>query len=92
MFGVGLLARVAAERGQHERAITLWAAIENADAVAPLGGWRRHRQRYQARMHETIGAETLRAVAERPRLTLDDAVSLALQSADEEPARAAGRK
>ncbi len=92
VFGVGLLARVAAEHGQPERAVNLWAAIENADAVAPLGGWRRHRQKYEARMHETVDAESLRAAADRPRPTLDDAVTLALQPADEEPMRTAERK
>jgi predicted ATPase/DNA-binding SARP family transcriptional activator len=82
VFGVGLLARVAAERGQTERAVNLWAAIQDADAIAPLGGWRRHHHRYEARMHETVGGEALRAAADHPRLTLDDAVTLALRSAD----------
>jgi predicted ATPase/DNA-binding SARP family transcriptional activator len=91
VFGVGLLARAAAERGQPERAVNLWAAIQDADAVAPLGGWRRHRHKYEARMHETIDAETLRAAADRPRLTLDDAVILALQPAEKQPVRAAER-
>lgn len=42
-FGVGILARVAAERGQSERAGRLWGSIEDEQAGAPLGGWRRHR-------------------------------------------------
>ncbi len=90
VFGVGLLARVAAESGQHERAVNLWGAIKDADAIAPLGGWRRHRQNYEARMHETIGVQTLHAAADRPRLTLDDTVTLALRPADR-GARADGR-
>ena len=48
VFGVGLLARVAAERGQAGRAQILWAAVEGEDVGAPLGGWRRHRERYRA--------------------------------------------
>jgi len=44
VFGVGLLATVAAQRAQLERAGCLWGAIEDEDAGAPLGGWRRHRQ------------------------------------------------
>jgi predicted ATPase/DNA-binding SARP family transcriptional activator len=88
VFGVGLLARVAAERGQRERAAGLWAAIQDADAVAPLGGWRRHRQGHEARIRETIGVETLLPSPNRPRLTLADAVSLALHPADPRPVRA----
>ena len=42
-------------------------------------------------MHETVDAETMRAAADRPRLTLDDAVTLALQPAEKQPVRAAER-
>jgi hypothetical protein len=78
VFGVGILARVAAERGQLERAGRLWGAIEDAEAGAPLGGWRRHRQEFEARMRELAGPEFDRGVAEGRALTLDDAVLLAL--------------
>jgi hypothetical protein len=37
VFGVGLLACLAAVRGQCEHAGLLWGSIEEADAVAPLG-------------------------------------------------------
>jgi hypothetical protein len=37
VFGVGLLACVAAEHGEYERAGVLWGSIEEADAVSPLG-------------------------------------------------------
>ena len=43
ILGVGLLAAVAAARGDPERAAWLWSAVAEEDAVAPLGGWRRHR-------------------------------------------------
>ena len=36
VFGVGLLARVAVERGQRERAARLWAAVE---LKAPAPRW-----------------------------------------------------
>ena len=79
VFGVGLLARVAAERGLPERAGLLWGAIEDDDVMAPLGGWRRHRQTCEARVLELAGPEFERGRAEGRALTLDDAVELALE-------------
>lgn len=79
VFGVGLLARVAAERGELERAGRLWGAIEHEDAGAPLGGWRRHRQTCEARIREVAGPEFDRGYADGRALTLDDAVSVALE-------------
>jgi len=78
IFGVGVLARVAAERGQHGRAGRLWGAIEDEHAVAPLGGWRRHRDACEARIRRAAGPEFERGYAEGRDLTLDEAVSLAL--------------
>ncbi len=78
IFGVGILARVAAERGQHERAGRLWAAVENEDAGAPLGGWRHHRHACEARIRDAAGAEFERGYAEGHDLALDEAVSIAL--------------
>ena len=82
VFGVGLFARLATERGQFERAGRLWGAIENEDVGAPLGGWRRHRQRCEERIRRTASPEFERGYAEGHALTLDDAVSLALAPAD----------
>jgi hypothetical protein len=82
VFGVGLLARVALECGQVERAGCLWGAIEDEDAGAPLGGWRRHRQTCAVRMRDAAGPEFERGYAEGRRLTLDAAVTVALESAD----------
>ncbi len=79
IFGVGILARVAAERGQHERAGLLWGAIEEEDAIAPLGGWRRHREACEARIREAAGLEFECGYAEGGALTLDEAVSIALE-------------
>ena len=78
IFGVGILARVAAERSQAERAGRLWGAIEGEDAGAPLGGWRRHREACEARIRQAAGRDFDRGYAEGRDLTLDDAVSLAL--------------
>jgi len=80
VFGVGLLATVAAQRGQLQRAGSLWGAIEHEDAVAPLGGWRRHRNECEALTREAkaAGPEFEAACAEGRKLTLDDAASLAL--------------
>ena len=79
ILGVGLLARVAAERGLIERAGLLSGAIEDEDAVAPLGGWRRHRQACEDRILEVAGPELERGRAEGRSLTLDDAVAMALE-------------
>jgi hypothetical protein len=76
IFGVGILARVAAERGQVERAARLWSAVADEHAGAPLGGWRRHREACAARIRELAGLELDR---DRAALTLDDAVALALE-------------
>jgi predicted ATPase len=82
VFGVGLLATVAAQRGKLERAGSLWGAIEHEDAVAPLGGWRRHRHECEALIREAAGPEFETACAEGRMLTLDDAASLALDRRD----------
>jgi predicted ATPase/class 3 adenylate cyclase len=82
VFGVGLLARVAAERGRAERAGRLWSAVEDEDAGAPLGGWRRHRQACEARIAAVAGPDFERGYADGRAETLDDAVALALEPDD----------
>ena len=79
VFGVGLMARAAAEAGDDERAGLLWGAIEDEDAGAPLGGWRRHRQANEERLRELAAPEFERARAQGRELTLDAAVKLALE-------------
>jgi predicted ATPase/class 3 adenylate cyclase len=79
IFGVGILARVAAERGQAERAGRLWGAIEDDQAGAPLGGWRRHREACQGRVRELSGPEFERGYADGRELTLEEAVTAALE-------------
>jgi tetratricopeptide (TPR) repeat protein len=81
VFGVGLLAWVAAARGEAERAGRLWGAIEDEVALAPLGGWRRHRDTCEARMRELASPEFDQRRAEGRALTLDEAAALALAAA-----------
>jgi predicted ATPase/class 3 adenylate cyclase len=78
VFGIGLLAWVAAARGEVERAARLWGAIEDEVALAPLGGWRRHRDTCEARMRELAEPEFEQSRAEGRTLTLDEAAALAL--------------
>jgi len=78
VFGVGHLARVAAERGAQERAALLWGAIEDEQVGAPLGGWRRHRDDFARRMQELASPELERWLAEGRALTLEEAVAAAL--------------
>jgi ATP/maltotriose-dependent transcriptional regulator MalT len=78
VFGVGLLACVAAERGELERAGRLWGAIEGEHAFAPLGGWQRHRDACEARILSLGTPEFERARAEGHELELNAAVELAL--------------
>ena len=69
---------MAAKRGESEHAGLLWGSIEEADAVAPLGGWRRHRQECEAWISAGAGSEFERGRAAGSELTLDAAVALAL--------------
>ena len=79
IFAVGILASVAAERGDRERAGRLWAVVEDEQVAAPLGGWLRHRAEAEERMRKIAGPDFERGYAEGRELTLDDAVSLALE-------------
>jgi predicted ATPase/class 3 adenylate cyclase len=78
IFGVGLLACVAAVRRQCEHAGLLWGSIEEADAVAPLGGWRGHRRECEALISSAAGPDFEQGRAAGRELTLDAAVALAL--------------
>ena len=78
IFGVGLLARVAAERGQSERAGRLWGAIEDEERTHRSAAGRRHRETCEARIRGAAGPDFERGCAEGRALTLDDAVTLAV--------------
>lgn len=72
---------MAAARGDAALAGRLWGAIEDEDAGAPLGGWRRHRQVCEPRIRPVAGPDFERGYREGRALTLDDAVSIALELA-----------
>jgi predicted ATPase/class 3 adenylate cyclase len=78
VFGVGLLAAVAAELGEHERAGRLWGAIETEQVGAPNGGWIRHRATNEARVLASRSREFERGLAAGRAWTLDEAVEYAL--------------
>ena len=77
VFGVGLLACVAAEREQFDRAGRLWGAIEDERAFAPLGGWQRHRNERHERIRERATPAFDAAVVAGRKLELVGAVALA---------------
>ena len=81
VFGVGVLACVAASRRDIDRCGRLWGAIESHRVGAPLGGWLRHRVSFDALVQKLAGAELDEALARGRRLSLDDAVELALGDA-----------
>jgi predicted ATPase len=81
VFGVGLLAWAAADRGQLDRAGRLWGAIEGQRTFAPLGGWQRHCDAFETRIRTLATSELERAAAEGRELDLDEAVELALAEA-----------
>jgi len=80
VFGVGVLACVAAGQGQVWRAGCLWGAIEGDRVGAPLGGWLRHRESCEAFLVARAGVSLPDAVAAGRELSLDDAVRFALDA------------
>jgi predicted ATPase/class 3 adenylate cyclase len=78
VFAVGLLAGVAAARGECARAGRLWGAIEDEVAAAPLGGWQRHRAQCAEHIEALASLDFERARAVGRVWTLDEAVEYAL--------------
>jgi predicted ATPase/class 3 adenylate cyclase len=78
VFGVALLACVAAQHSDYEHAGVLWGSIEESDAVAPLGGWRGHRRECEASIAGAASPEFERGRAAGRELKLDAAVARAL--------------
>jgi predicted ATPase/DNA-binding SARP family transcriptional activator len=77
VFGVGLLARVAAVRGKADRAARLLAAVESDSSGAPLGGWRRHRGNDVAVIRAALGST---GVPDDLPIALEGAVAEALRT------------
>ena len=80
VFDVGIFATIAAQRGDAALAGRLWGAIENEQAGAPLGGWRRHREQCHIRVRTAAGPAFDRGYSDGRNLTLDEAVVMALDS------------
>jgi hypothetical protein len=78
IFGVGVLACLAAERGDLEHAGRLWGSIEHEAAFAPLGGWQRHREGCEAMILRHASPAFERGRAAGRELELDEAVAEAL--------------
>jgi predicted ATPase len=70
VYGLSLMAWAAADRGNAQRANTLWAAIEAEEAKGPLPAWAAERDTYAAHIPPAVGAV--------PELSLDEAVAFAL--------------
>jgi hypothetical protein len=85
VFGVGLLAGVAAAQGDSRRAGRLWGAIESRAAHAPLGGWVRHRDDCYERMRDAAGPDFDAGLAAGRGLELDEAVAEALGTVRDAP-------
>ena len=80
VFDVGIFATIAAQRGDAALAGRLWGAIENEQAGAPLGGWRRHREQCEIRIRDAAGPDFDRGYSDGRNLTLDEAVAIAVDS------------
>jgi predicted ATPase/class 3 adenylate cyclase len=78
IFGLGILARVAVDKKDYERAGLLWGSIEDENMSAPLGGWRRHREEFAARIGEVTDTSFAIARDKGRRMTPDEATAWAL--------------
>jgi len=82
VYGLTLLAWVAAAKGQAERAGTLWGAAEGEAERGPIGQWENERDEYAGYVFGLAGPEFERARAESRSMSLDEAVDFALEPAD----------
>jgi predicted ATPase len=78
VFGLALLAWVAAERSNPERAGMAWGAIEAEEDRGPIGAWEQWRENYLSRLSPVAGPQFERACAAGHALSLDEAVEYAL--------------
>jgi predicted ATPase len=75
------LAQIAAERGERERAGTLWGAVEAEEARAAVPGWETERQRFEGAVLADADADFARGRASGRALALEDAVRVAVADA-----------
>jgi predicted ATPase/class 3 adenylate cyclase len=78
VYLLALLARGAAEDGRLERAGVLWGALETEEERGIVGQWESERELYAAPVLAHAGGEFERGRSEGRRLSLDDAVAVAL--------------
>jgi predicted ATPase/class 3 adenylate cyclase len=78
VFALALLARVAAEAGDIERAGLLWAAVELEEQAGPIGQWEDKRDSHATALLTHAGGAFDRGLARGRRMTLDEIVAAAL--------------
>ena len=78
VYGLALLARVAAETGQLGLAGVLWAGVELEEKAGPIGQWEDEREAYAAPVLTHTGGEFDRGLASGREMTLDEIVAEAL--------------
>ncbi len=78
VYGLALLARLAAEQGSLERAGRLWGAIEAEERRGAIGQWENDREEYERAVLAHAGPELERGREAGGRLSLDEAVEAAL--------------
>jgi predicted ATPase/class 3 adenylate cyclase len=80
IYALALLARLAVETGQPERAGRLWGAIEAEETRAPVGRWEANRDQYAQLLLIHAGPEFGRGRQEGARLSLKEAVDEVLDA------------
>jgi tetratricopeptide (TPR) repeat protein len=78
VFGLVLLAYLAARRGDHGRAHLLWGAVEAEEGRAPIGQWEVEREDYRAKIILAEGEELEQARRLGRGRSLDAAIEEAL--------------
>jgi hypothetical protein len=78
IWGLVLLARAAAARGDASRAGRFWGVVEAEHERRPIGQWERERDLYSERIGSGFGPEFARAREQGRQLSLEQAVEEAL--------------
>jgi hypothetical protein len=78
VYGLALLACIAARKGRAERAGILWGAVEKEEERSPVGRWESERDRYAAVVLTVAGSNFDGGRGRGRMLTLDEAVECAL--------------
>jgi predicted ATPase len=78
VYGLALSARIAAERGDLQRAGLLWGAVEAEEARGQIGQWEDEREKYAAHILAHAGPDLERGLEEGRLLSLAEAIERAL--------------